>query len=125
MTSDHGCCLVPRNIAIEKQTKHSSPDTRHGGAWGERRYNSYSFLTSALDGGEWSASRPGRSLPPEKDLRYPLYRKLGGPQSRPGQRLEEKSFAPAGDRTSIALSSSPSSDTILTELPLFQTDTER
>jgi hypothetical protein len=23
-----------------------------GGAWGERRYSSYSFLTSALDGGE-------------------------------------------------------------------------
>jgi hypothetical protein len=33
---------------------------------GERRYNSYSFTTSALDGGEWSASRPGRALPPEK-----------------------------------------------------------
>jgi hypothetical protein len=31
---------------------------------GERRYSSYSFLTSALDGGEWSASRPGRALPP-------------------------------------------------------------
>jgi hypothetical protein len=41
----------------------SSPATRHGGAWGERRYSSYSFLTSALDGGEWSASRPGRALP--------------------------------------------------------------
>jgi hypothetical protein len=26
---------------------------------GERRYNSYSFLTLALDRGEWSASRPG------------------------------------------------------------------
>jgi hypothetical protein len=25
---------------------------------GERRYSSYSFLTSALDGGEWSASCP-------------------------------------------------------------------
>jgi hypothetical protein len=24
----------------------------------ERRYSSYSFLTSALDGGEWSVSRP-------------------------------------------------------------------
>jgi hypothetical protein len=31
---------------------------------GERRYSSYSYLTSALDGGEWSASRPGRTLPP-------------------------------------------------------------
>jgi hypothetical protein len=31
---------------------------------GDRRYSSYSFLTSALEGGEWSASRPGRALPP-------------------------------------------------------------
>jgi hypothetical protein len=31
-----------------------------------RRYSSYSFLTSALDGGDWSASRPGRALPPGK-----------------------------------------------------------
>jgi hypothetical protein len=30
---------------------------------GERRYSSYSFSTSALDGGEWSVSRPGRALP--------------------------------------------------------------
>jgi hypothetical protein len=37
---------------------------------------------------------------------YPLYRRLGGPQSRSGHRLEEKSFAPAGDRTPIARSSS-------------------
>jgi hypothetical protein len=29
---------------------------------GERRYSSYSFSTSALDGGEWSASRPGRAF---------------------------------------------------------------
>jgi hypothetical protein len=35
----------------------------YGGAGGERRYSSYSFTTSALDGGEWSASRPGSALP--------------------------------------------------------------
>jgi hypothetical protein len=34
------------------------------GAWGERRYSSYSFTTSAIDGDEWSASRPGRALTP-------------------------------------------------------------
>jgi hypothetical protein len=34
---------------------------------GDRRYISYSFLTSALEGGEWSASRPGRTLPPGKE----------------------------------------------------------
>jgi hypothetical protein len=31
---------------------------------GESRYSSYSFTTSALDGGEWSASRPGRVFTP-------------------------------------------------------------
>jgi hypothetical protein len=48
---------------------------------GERRHSSYSFSTSALDGGEWSASRPWG-----KDPQYPLDRKLGGPQSRSGRR---------------------------------------
>jgi len=38
-------------------------------------------MTSALEGGEWSASRPGRTLPPRKN-RYPFYRRLGGPQGR-------------------------------------------
>jgi hypothetical protein len=31
---------------------------------GERRYISYSFSTSALDGCEWTASRPGRAFTP-------------------------------------------------------------
>jgi hypothetical protein len=35
--------------------KSSCSATRHGGAWGERRYTSYSFLTSALDWG-WVVS---------------------------------------------------------------------
>jgi hypothetical protein len=41
-------------------------------------------MTKALDGGEGSASRPGRSLPPGKTW-YPLYRRLGGRQGRSGQ----------------------------------------
>ena len=41
-------------------------------------------MTSALEGGEGSASRPGRKLPPGK-TRYLLYRRLGGPQGRSGQ----------------------------------------
>jgi hypothetical protein len=70
--------------------KQNNPATRHGGAWVKRKYSSYSFLTSALDGGEWSASRPGRALPRGKDPRYPLYRRLGGPQSRSEHVGEEK-----------------------------------
>jgi hypothetical protein len=42
------------------------------------------FQTSALERGEGSTLRPGRLLPPGK-TRYPLYRRLGGPQSRSGQ----------------------------------------
>jgi hypothetical protein len=35
--------------AIIREKKKSSLATRHGGAWGERRYSFYSFSTSALD----------------------------------------------------------------------------
>jgi hypothetical protein len=44
---------------------------------------------------------PAALLPWGKDPQYPLYRKLGGPQSWSGHRLEEKSFASAGDRTPV------------------------
>ena len=43
----------------------------------------YSFLTTTLEGGEWSAARPGRTLTPGK-TQYPFYRRLGGPQGRSG-----------------------------------------
>jgi hypothetical protein len=36
-------------MQFKQKSKQSSPTTRHGGAWTERRCNSYSFLTSALD----------------------------------------------------------------------------
>ena len=41
-------------------------------------------MTTALEGGEESASRPGRSLPRERPG-TPLYRRLGGPQRRYGR----------------------------------------
>ena len=41
-------------------------------------------MTAALEGGEWSAARPGRTLPPRK-TRYPYYRRLGGSQGRSGR----------------------------------------
>jgi hypothetical protein len=63
------------------------------------------FLTSALDGGEWSASLPGR-FTPGKEPRYPLDRRLGGPQSRSGRRGEETIFHLIGTRTPTSWSSS-------------------
>ena len=41
-------------------------------------------MTAALEGGEWSAERPGRTLTPEM-TQYPFYRRLGGPQGRSGR----------------------------------------
>jgi hypothetical protein len=48
----------------------------------ERRYSSYSFTTSALDGVSGQRHAPAALYPRGKDPRYPLDRKLGGPQSR-------------------------------------------
>ena len=43
----------------------------------------YSFMTSALEGGTWSAARPGRTSLPGKNW-YPFYRGSGGLQGRSG-----------------------------------------
>jgi len=64
------------------------------------------FSTSALDGDEWSASRPGRFIP-----RYPLDRGLGGP--RPGLDAVVKSKMSASEPHCPARRLV----TILTELP--------
>jgi hypothetical protein len=69
-----------------KVKKKSGPATCHGGLWEERRYSSYFFLVLAVDAGEWSASRPGRALPPGKGAQYLLYWRPAGPQSRSGCR---------------------------------------
>ena len=49
-------------------------------------------MTTALEEGEWSAARPGRTLPPVK-TRYPLYRRLSGSQGRTGR---AENVAPPG-----------------------------
>ena len=53
----------------------------------------------ALERGEESASRPGRSLPPE-NTQYPLYRRLSGPQGRSGQ-VRKISFPPGFDLRTV------------------------
>jgi hypothetical protein len=57
------------------------------------------FLTSALDGGEWLASRPV-VLPRGNRPWYPLDW-LGGPQTRSGRCREEKILAPTGNITLV------------------------
>jgi hypothetical protein len=73
----------------------SCPATRHGGAWGERRICSYSFSTSALDAGlSGQRHAPAALYPRERSRRYPLNRRLGGPQSRSGRRGWKKNPLP-------------------------------
>ena len=57
------------------------------------------FLDHGTRRGEWSASRPGRYLPPGK-TRYPLYRRLGGRQGRSGQ-VRKISPPPAFDPRTV------------------------
>jgi hypothetical protein len=93
-------CTITTATRILKQSHNTPMETQ-----GE---SSYSFSTSALDGGEWSASRPGRTLLPGKGPPVPIVQEAGwAPELVWTQRSEEKSIASAGDRTSIARSSRP------------------
>jgi hypothetical protein len=56
-------------LKIKLELSHYTPQRRLG----ERRYSSYSF--SALNGSEWSASRPGRALALGKGPPVLIYRR--------------------------------------------------
>jgi hypothetical protein len=60
-------------------------------AQGERKYSSYSFITSSLDGVSGQCHAPAAFYPRGKEPRYPLGRRLGGPQSRSKYRSWRKS----------------------------------
>ena len=66
--------LISFKVKLQHRTDHEGPE-------GEQRYSSTLSLASALDGGGWSTPW---SLYPCKDTRYPLNRRLGGPQGRSG-----------------------------------------
>jgi len=80
------------------------PVTFQTGTQGEAELQFYPFASPALEGGGWSAPRPGR-FTPWKDTQYPLYGRLGGPRRRtrragiqspgppsPGQSLHRLSY---------------------------------
>ena len=67
---------------------------------GGYRYSSTFPKTAALEGAEWSAERPGRTLPPGK-TRYPFYRRLGGPHDRSGR---AENLVPTGIRSKKGVS---------------------
>jgi hypothetical protein len=78
--------LYQRGIKREVKVKQSY--NTHCRRRGERRCSYYSFTTSALDGGECSASLPGCALPPEKGPPVSIGRRLGAPQSRSGHKAK-------------------------------------
>jgi hypothetical protein len=66
--------------------KESSPATPCSGQ-GERGNSTYSFLTLALDGGEWSASRLGLAVPPGRvPPSVPIELEAGWASDLPGHR---------------------------------------
>jgi hypothetical protein len=79
--------LQSYRVVYEKFFFNRSP--RHEGVLGEWRYSSTHSLTSSLDVGVRSASRPDRLTP-----RYPLVRRLDGNQRRSGRGDEEKNPQP-------------------------------
>jgi len=72
-------------ITTSKGEAHSI--TGHEAPQREKRYRCTLSLTLALDGGVWSTPRSDR-FTPGKETRYPLYRRLGGPQGRSGRVLK-------------------------------------
>jgi hypothetical protein len=87
---------VMERVACSRVPQVSSPTSHLWRRRGERRYSSYSFTTSALDGGEWSVSRPCRALPPENGGPVPIGQEAGwAPEPVWTQMLQEKSSLPA------------------------------
>jgi hypothetical protein len=81
----------PRTVQDAGLTKHHAVKTY---GWAEVQL--HALLTSALDGGEWSASCHGSQ--------YPYHRRLGGPQSGSGRGGEDEKIppgAPEGNRTPL------------------------
>jgi hypothetical protein len=61
--------ISPCMLYVRKETNLSlcfNLVPRHEGVLGEWKYNSTHSLTSVLDGGEWSVSRPSRFSPRER-----------------------------------------------------------
>jgi hypothetical protein len=86
--------LVPLKLQKEHHNIKGKavPQHTYEGARRERRYSSYLFTTSALNGGKRSASRPGQALPPGKGSLVSIVQKAGWAQEQVRtKRLEEKS----------------------------------
>jgi hypothetical protein len=75
-----------RDSKKKVKESHNTPMEAQGGAGIAPNHSNHSFTTSALDGGEWSASFPGRALPPGKGPPVPIVQEAGWAHSRSGHR---------------------------------------
>jgi len=89
-------CKDKGNVKVKVTLEHTTKAQKG------KRYSSTLSLTSALVGVDGQL-HTSAVLPPGK-TRYPLYRSLGGPQSRPGQ---VRKISPPPHRDSIPGPSSP------------------
>jgi hypothetical protein len=80
--------------ALEKAVLSFGKSPRHECVLGEWKYICTHCLTSALDGGEWSASRPGCFTPTERAPGTHWIRDLGEPQRRSERGSEENNSQP-------------------------------
>jgi hypothetical protein len=96
------CPSIILHVGIYIYIRCSSPTTHLWRLRGQRRCSSYSFTTSALDGGEWSASRLCSALPPRKEPPVPIGQEAGWTKAVLDTEVSGKvPFASAGDRTPI------------------------
>jgi hypothetical protein len=78
--------MVMRTVKVNgKKVKFTLKQTMKVQGGGEK-YSCTIYLTSSLDGGGWLTPRPSR-FTSGTETRYPLYRRLGGPQGRSGRVL--------------------------------------
>jgi hypothetical protein len=98
-------------LKLKLKQSHYIPQRRVGGD------SSYPFSASALDGGEWSASRPGRALAPGKGPPVPIVQEAGWSPEPVWTQTRGKILSPL-PRIEPRSSGRPArSQTLLTELP--------
>jgi hypothetical protein len=71
LSSHYDMQLISRVVKAKAVPPHATK------ALGGEEVSSYSFSTSALDEGEWSASRPGRASAPGKGPPVPIVQETG------------------------------------------------
>ena len=78
------CIFTPSYPSVINDKCRIHPMACHEDPKGEYKFISTLFLTSALDGGEWSTPSPGR-FRDGKETQKPVFRRLGGLECRSGR----------------------------------------